>query len=125
MSSRKAAVRIRKRHRQEEDVLDTDHTDWIVKSTGPGLSLTLPFYPDVQFTEEGHEVGCEENGEYWLVEIASAAQGDKILETGLVVRTVTNQEDAYERVGLWGYSICEPREGSSCFRAEPEDVRLI
>jgi len=125
LRSRKAAVRIRKRHRQEEDGQDTDQTDWVVESTGPGLSLTLPFYPDVQFTEEGREVGREQSGEYWLVEIASAAQGDKIWEAGLVVRTATDQEDAYERVGLGGYSICEPREYPSWFRAEPEDVRLI
>ncbi|KAM7192328.1 heterokaryon incompatibility domain containing protein [Naviculisporaceae sp. PSN 640] len=122
LSSRKVPVQIRKRDGPEGE--DTrDPTDWIVEGTGS----SLPFYPDIQFTDKGKEVGVEGCGEYWLVEIASARQGQKIWEAGLVVRQAAGEGGAYERVGIAGYSVCEPREGGPWFipQAEPEDVMLI
>ncbi|KAK0745567.1 heterokaryon incompatibility protein-domain-containing protein [Schizothecium vesticola] len=120
LSSRKASVQIRTRRGLEGKDYH-DQTDWIVE----GIGSSLPFYPDIQFTEEGQEVGADECVKYWLVGIASAPQGKITWEAGLVVRQAVGHDGAYERVGVAGYSVCEPREGVSWFVSEPEDVMLI
>ncbi|KAK0638960.1 heterokaryon incompatibility protein-domain-containing protein [Cercophora newfieldiana] len=120
LSSRKAPVQIRKRCGLVGEN-GHDHTDWVAE----GMRSSLPFYPDIQFTEDGREVGASEDDAYWLVEVASGSQGGRIWEAGLVVKRAVDRDDAYERVGLAGHSVCEPREGVSCFASEPEDIMLV
>lgn len=45
----------------------SDQTGWIAEGTGP----SHPFYPDVQLTDDGHEIRVDRSQEYWLVEVAT------------------------------------------------------
>ena len=119
LSSRKVPIHIRKRPGQ--GLTGSAFTNWVVEAT----DSSLPFYPDVQFIDEGREVGVDGRVEYWLVEIGTGFQGDKIWEAGLVVRQAIGQDGTYERVGMAGHSVCEPRQGIQWFRSEPEDIRLV
>jgi hypothetical protein len=122
LSSMKVSVHVRKLlGLKGRDGHDHDHTDWVVK----GVGSSLPFYPDLQFTEDGQDVGANADVKYWLVEIASARQGHGIWEAGLVVRWAASHDGAYERVGVARYSVCEPRKGVSLFWTKPEDVILV
>lgn len=73
LSSWKVPVQIRKR-REQEHIDEKDATDWVVERMGS----SLPFYPDVKFTEEGREVGADEEVKYTFAEIASTSNGQRV-----------------------------------------------
>ncbi len=119
--SRKVPIRIRKL--QQHVGQGSHQTGWVVERMGS----SLPFYPDIQFAEDGCEIDVKGNGEYWLVEIARGCQGDEIWEAGLVVRQAIGQDGAYQRVGMAGHSVCEPRKVAQWFvsELEPEEISLV
>ena len=44
----------------------------------------------------------------------------------MVVRRAVSHDVAYERVGVAGHRVCEPKEGITWFRmSEPEDALLV
>ncbi len=121
LRTRTVSVCIVKSHGQ-----DGGQTDWVIQ--GPEKAV-VPFYPDICFDDDGCEVGSKDGiiaGGYLFVEIASIRRDVKIWEAGLVVRPSLDTPDAYERVGMAGYSMCEPREGKMDWFGDgtPDIVRL-
>lgn len=97
LSARSVPVRAR-RHARVENWRQCHETEWIIEGLDGEV---LPFYPDVQLSDETG---------YMFVEVASFRQGTQGWEAGLVVERGRSSPRTYERVGMAGYNKCGPRE---------------
>jgi hypothetical protein len=117
-----APFRIRK-NKNEKD-WEAHKTKWVVEGS-PGQAL-LPFYPDsrpVSFTTDPvYPVG------YLFVQIACLQKDKGIWEAGLIVRKHKIIPGRYERIGMAGFPVCEPKEEISPWwpkHSQCKDIRLI
>ncbi|KAK3688678.1 heterokaryon incompatibility protein-domain-containing protein [Podospora appendiculata] len=104
-----------KRHAVAAGWMEAHQTEWIIEGQ---MGRVLPFYPDIQLpelavggVEQGEEgsVGHDQLGKYVFVEIASKSTEAGRWEAGLVVRKGVG-DDAYERVGMAGWIVCQARQ---------------